>query len=758
MTRNDPSLTGAIRRAFTKEIKFRFRSLLAAVWQLVVEEDAFGLEKAPTRVSNNQLVSNVGERQVWKFETSDRKVDSFRQWLKGQVDSGILSTEGFKGEPWLAKYVTSAYKKGKVNAYISAKKGEKAPKGVSWLGGEQAEFLRSSFNQPEALSKVRLLATRSFEELKGVTSTQAGQINRVLSEGLVRGENPRTIARELAKQIEVSKERALRIARTEVIHAQAEGQLDSFEALGVDEVGIYAEWSTAEDDEVCPMCAKLEGAIMTVKEAHGLIPRHPNCRCTWIPADEAEARAKRSGSLQKKLSESLEAGGGKKKSTWAGKKLKPTGKKGSVEKEPVKEKTPTKKKEPVKKTKTSSEDKEKRAEERKQEKEEEKRVVKEQRRLKAEEKEQKKEEEKKQAEIEQRTQETEERKRKTDEEEVKQVLEAERERREREEKWKRAEEEAKRAQEQAEIERKRREEEAERKRVEEVERLREEQQRKQEEIHRKQEDQKRRLEEEQKNTKQSWSGEVLPGMADGSKIVRAVTAQDIRAHPSFAGQTRAMALRDGTILMRQDSLDQAKAVLSNSLPSLPPSLLELEAWTKEQRLCVESMDSLGTLYHESLHQTVPVDKLSEAQAFREAKGFFYRKEWGRTLEEGLVESTMESSWETFARRKGVTEETISRLKSQTSMGGTRGSVGVYRRETKSVECLCKSLDISPSEALTSSRKDVARLMYRGRLPPLEQEAEAIRTIAVKYAKKHGVSFESAVKEIQMGLTEKRTKW
>ena len=25
---------------------------------------------------------------------------------------------------------------------------------------------------------------------------------------------------------------------------------------------------------------------MTVKEARGLIPRHPNCRCAWIPADK----------------------------------------------------------------------------------------------------------------------------------------------------------------------------------------------------------------------------------------------------------------------------------------------------------------------------------------------------------------------------------------------------------------------------------------------------------------------------------------
>ena len=46
-----------------------------------------------------------------------------------------------------------------------------------------------------------------------------------------------------------------------------------------------AEWSTAGDDMVCPSCGELEGVIMTVKEARGLLPYHPNCRCSWIPAN-----------------------------------------------------------------------------------------------------------------------------------------------------------------------------------------------------------------------------------------------------------------------------------------------------------------------------------------------------------------------------------------------------------------------------------------------------------------------------------------
>ena len=73
------------------------------------------------------------------------------------------------------------------------------------------------------------------------------------------------------------------LARTEVINAYTEGTLDSYERLGVEEVQGRAEWSTAGDDRVCPQCAGMEGAVFTIREARGLIPLHPNCRCAWLP-------------------------------------------------------------------------------------------------------------------------------------------------------------------------------------------------------------------------------------------------------------------------------------------------------------------------------------------------------------------------------------------------------------------------------------------------------------------------------------------
>lgn len=72
------------------------------------------------------------------------------------------------------------------------------------------------------------------------------------------------------------------------IAAHAEGQLLALEEMGVEEVGVAIEWSTAGDDRVCPLCSEMEGVVLKLEEAHGKIPLHPQCRCAWLPANVGE--------------------------------------------------------------------------------------------------------------------------------------------------------------------------------------------------------------------------------------------------------------------------------------------------------------------------------------------------------------------------------------------------------------------------------------------------------------------------------------
>lgn len=254
-----------------------------ALWIFLVTNDAFGLE-------TKGLFLNV-ERGAYMFNTNSQKLQVFRKWLNEQMEQGLLSVEAM-GDPWTVYYIDSAYKKGIEHAFIEAKRKMMIRAGTPSVGhqgfsGMKAMFLMQAFAAPERLSKVRFLATRAYEELRGVSATMAQQLNRALADGLTKGQSPRHIARLMAKSIDgLTKSRALLIARTEIIAAHAEGQLDAFQQLGVEKIKLYAEWSTAGDDKVCAECGANEGKQFTIEEARGQIPKHPNCRCAWLPVEK----------------------------------------------------------------------------------------------------------------------------------------------------------------------------------------------------------------------------------------------------------------------------------------------------------------------------------------------------------------------------------------------------------------------------------------------------------------------------------------
>lgn len=296
--RRDPTRTSTIRKRFIAEVKARFRQLQNHVRQFLVEDDALGL--STTRPKPVTLAR--ASRRQYAFLTSPQKLEAFNNWLAGQIDEDLLAVVGnerwqaplnsIASGPWTGKYIESAYKRGVVNAFLQARK-EQLSQEPGFGEMSQEQFLRESFSAPETVAKVQLLGTRAFEGMKGLTAQMKSELNRVLAQGIADGRGAEDIADQIAERVGVSEERALRIARTEVIHAHAEGQLDSFQELGVEELGIMAEWSTAGDDRVCPRCQKFEGKLFTIQKARGLIPLHPNCRCSWIPAEAPKKKKKK---------------------------------------------------------------------------------------------------------------------------------------------------------------------------------------------------------------------------------------------------------------------------------------------------------------------------------------------------------------------------------------------------------------------------------------------------------------------------------
>lgn len=267
--RYDPTQTTTLRQRFEGEAARRFRWIKGQINRAVIEQDGFGLK------------ANRGQ---FEFERSGDKVASFMDWLKQQERLGILEISrgatavGAGERAWSDVYVRSAYQRGMAQsaAELRRKGADVAP-----------EWVSDAFTRPFHVDRAGLSATRTFEQLRGITDTMSQQISRVLAEGLTQGKGPMDIARSMNERVDkVGITRARMLARTEIINAHADASLNVYEEAGVMGVDAKAEFVTAQDDAVCSECAALEGTERPIDEARGVIPLHPNCRCAWVPVIE----------------------------------------------------------------------------------------------------------------------------------------------------------------------------------------------------------------------------------------------------------------------------------------------------------------------------------------------------------------------------------------------------------------------------------------------------------------------------------------
>ena len=121
------------------------------------------------------------------------------------------------------------------------------------------------------------IAERSLLLAKSINKTTMEAIRNELALGFEAGES----MLQLSKRIEgyftdKAKIRATMISRTETIAASNEGALRRYEKEGVNKSEFYPS------PGACEQCTPLAGEYPT-KECSGIIPVHPNCRCTWLP-------------------------------------------------------------------------------------------------------------------------------------------------------------------------------------------------------------------------------------------------------------------------------------------------------------------------------------------------------------------------------------------------------------------------------------------------------------------------------------------
>ena len=209
--RMDPTRTAALRRKFETELIARFERLKAKLRKYLLTDDKLELKA---------LVGNAR----FKFNSKPERIEEFRQWLATQVQDEILGDPNSNEAAWWDKFIQEGYRQGAGRAFDDTKKpyargyAKRGSDLSDFYKGTKYQFLQSSFAQPETVEKVQLLASRVFTELKGVTDAMSQKMARDLTEGLSRGDNPYTIAKQLSSGVDsVGEVRARAIARTECL-------------------------------------------------------------------------------------------------------------------------------------------------------------------------------------------------------------------------------------------------------------------------------------------------------------------------------------------------------------------------------------------------------------------------------------------------------------------------------------------------------------------------------------------------------------
>lgn len=303
-----PTRTRTIQQDYEADAFTRFRRVKGLIRETVVANDALGLTNDSSTpgvpVSPQALEVNADDPAWWKtyaverrrgvvnadpardfdFPRSGEKAEAFLDWLQGVEDDEVLEIVQRSGgrivarDRWQDVYVRRSYGRGLKHANARLRE--------AGVDVDAIDDVVRLFNQPIHAETLSQLFTRNFTELQGITDAMDQEISRQLTQGFAEGWGPRKMARELNDRVDaVGITRARTMARTETIRTHSEATLNRYERmLGPDaQVTGKAEWRTAGDDRVCPICEGLEGQTFALDEARGMLPIHPNCRCSWLP-------------------------------------------------------------------------------------------------------------------------------------------------------------------------------------------------------------------------------------------------------------------------------------------------------------------------------------------------------------------------------------------------------------------------------------------------------------------------------------------
>ena len=128
------------------------------------------------------------------------------------------------------------------------------------------------------------------------TTSIRRSIDRIVTGGIIRGEETKVIAAKMIPQLNKQMaSQAMALARTAIqdYNRQVKEEVWNANRDAFARLGLKYEWVSALDSRTCPTCAPLDGDGKGQQKDFPLTPVHVNCRCTVVlvdPEDKGEVR------------------------------------------------------------------------------------------------------------------------------------------------------------------------------------------------------------------------------------------------------------------------------------------------------------------------------------------------------------------------------------------------------------------------------------------------------------------------------------
>jgi len=236
MKRN-PTKTTPIIISYGRELKGlinNFQAKALTIIPRIQREYVVRLKKLNHQLIENSLVSEI-DRIIAELEYQE-------------IQSRL--------RPIVRRYTGQAYTKGALKAIADLRR---------------VRYEISFAYTPSDLKAVEMMIDHNLIEIKGMEEYMKKEVMRVLSTGMLEGWGNQKIAKDMIGRIDISRDRAVMIARTETIRNYNQASVERYKNAGLDQW----RWITAMDERACEECMANDNEIFDMGDEQP--PLHPNC-------------------------------------------------------------------------------------------------------------------------------------------------------------------------------------------------------------------------------------------------------------------------------------------------------------------------------------------------------------------------------------------------------------------------------------------------------------------------------------------------